>query len=102
MNCKGKQILGFKQYLVEAGATFRKTRNRFCSFINDCVEKNGGKPVTVKTKDATIRGVVKADKFGGRQRPDRTYRDVPPIHNQRYNQFIDERHQLARHWPVED
>tara|TARA_R100000231_G_scaffold138786_1_gene118031 strand:+ start:92 stop:835 length:744 start_codon:yes stop_codon:yes gene_type:complete len=61
-------MLSFKQYLVEAGVSAERQETGFVSAINDAVEKNGGKPITVKTKDATIRGVIKADKFGGRQR----------------------------------
>ncbi len=29
---------------------------------------NGDKPITLKTKDATIKGVIKAEKYSGRQR----------------------------------
>lgn len=57
----------FKSYLIEAGASAERQENGFVDAINNAVKENGDKPVTVKTKDATIKGVIKAEKYTGRQ-----------------------------------
>lgn len=56
------------QYLSEAGASAERQETGFVDAINDAVHKNGDKPITLVTKDATIKGVIKAEKYSGRQR----------------------------------
>ena len=61
-------MLGFKEYLAEAGAGAERQEIGFVDAVNDAVKMNGDKPITLKTKDATIKGVIKAEKYSGRQR----------------------------------
>lgn len=61
-------MLGFKEYLAEAGAAAERQETGFVDAVNDAVKMNGDKPITLKTKDATIKGVIKAEKYSGRQR----------------------------------
>jgi len=61
-------MLGFKEYLAEAGAAAERQETGFVDEVNDAVKMNGDKPITLKTKDATIKGVIKAEKYSGRQR----------------------------------
>jgi len=61
-------MLGFKEYLAEAGAAAERQETGFVDAVNDAVEMNGDKPITLKTKDAIIKGVIKAEKYSGRQR----------------------------------
>jgi len=56
-----------KKYLIEAGRTSERQENGFVAAITDAVKMNGDKPITLKTKDATIKGVIKAEKYTGRQ-----------------------------------
>lgn len=58
----------FKAFLLEAGASAERQENGFVDAINNAVKENGDKPVTLKTKDATIKGVIKAEKYTGRQK----------------------------------
>lgn len=58
----------FKNFLIEAGASAERQENGFVDAVAQAVAENGDKPITIKTKDATIKGVIKAEKFGGRQR----------------------------------
>lgn len=58
----------FKSFLLEAGASAERQENGFVDAVNNAVKENGDKPVTVKTKDASISGVIKAEKYTGRQR----------------------------------
>lgn len=61
-------MLGFKSFLAEAGASAERQETGFVDAINEAVRMNGNKPITLKTKDATITGVIKAEKFSGRQK----------------------------------
>lgn len=61
-------MIRFSTYLTEAGASAERQENGFVDAVAQAVKANGDKPITLKTKDATIRGVIKAEKFGGRQR----------------------------------
>ena len=58
----------FKRYLVEAGQSAERQENAFVDLVNDAFKQNGEKPFTLKTKDDTIKNVVKAEKFSGRQK----------------------------------
>ena len=57
-----------KRYLAEAGQSAERQENAFVDLVNDAFKQNGEKPFTLKTKDDTIKNVVKAEKFTGRQR----------------------------------
>jgi hypothetical protein len=61
-------MLSFKQFITEAGASAERQENGFVDAINDAIKQNDGKPINVSSKDSTVRGVVKAEKFTGRQR----------------------------------
>ena len=61
-------MLTFKSFLAEAGASSERQENGFVDAVNNAVNQNGNKPIDIKTKDATIKGVIKAEKFSGRQR----------------------------------
>ena len=58
----------FKNFLIEAGASAERQENGFVDAVAQAVAENGDKPITIKTKDATVKGVIKAEKFSGRQR----------------------------------
>lgn len=58
----------FKRYLAEAGQSAERQENAFVDLVNDAFKQNGEKPFTLKTKDDTIKNVVKAEKFSGRQK----------------------------------
>ena len=60
-------MLTFKQYMTEAGASAERQENGFVDAIARAFEQNGNKPFTLKTKDATVANVIKAEKFTGRQ-----------------------------------
>jgi len=60
-------MLRFKSYLTEAGQSAERQENGFVALINDTFIQNGEKPFTLKTKSDTVRGVIKAEKFQGRQ-----------------------------------
>ena len=62
-----EKLLNFKTYLGEAGASAERQENGLIDLIKDAVKKNGNKPITLKTKDQTIKGVINADKYDGRQ-----------------------------------
>ncbi len=57
-----------KRYLAEAGQSAERQENGFVDLVNDAFKQNGEKHFTLKTKDDTIKNVVKAEKFTGRQR----------------------------------
>jgi len=61
-------IQTFSEFLTEAGAAAERQENGFVAAVNDAVKANGNKPITLKTKDATVKDVIKAEKFTGRQR----------------------------------
>jgi hypothetical protein len=61
-------MLKFNQYIIEAGANFERQETGFVESINDAVRMNEDKPIDVKTKDSTIKNVIKAEKFSGRQK----------------------------------
>ena len=54
--------------VTEAGLSFERQENEFCLAINNAVKENSDEPITLKTKDASIKGVMKAEKYSGRQR----------------------------------
>ena len=60
-------MIRFQTYLSEAGASAERQENGFVDAVAQAVKANGDKPITLKTKDATIRGVIKAEKYTGRQ-----------------------------------
>lgn len=60
-------MIRFSTYLTEAGASAERQENGFVDAVTQAVKANGDKPITLKTKDATIRGVIKAEKYTGRQ-----------------------------------
>ena len=57
----------FRQYITEAGSSAERQETGFVDAINNAVNRNNGKPITLETQDATIKGVVKAEKYSGRQ-----------------------------------
>lgn len=59
--------MNFKEYVNEAGGSAERQENAFVDAVNKAVEMNAGKPITVNTKDSAVKGVVKAEKFQGRQ-----------------------------------
>ena len=52
--------------LCEAGASAERQETGFVDAINKAVKETSG-PITLKTKDATIKNVTKAEKYSGRQ-----------------------------------
>ena len=60
-------MIRFKHYLEEAGASAERQENGFVDAVNNSVKINDNKPITLKTKDAIIKGVIKAEKYSGRQ-----------------------------------
>lgn len=57
----------FEEYLNEAGLKAERQENGFVDAVNSAVKLNGDKPITLVTGDATVKGVIKAEKFQGRQ-----------------------------------
>lgn len=58
----------FKQYLItEGGQSAERQETGFVNAVNDAVFNNDSKPIDVITGDATIKGVIKAEKYSGRQ-----------------------------------
>jgi hypothetical protein len=57
----------FKKYLLEAGLGAERQENSFVAAVAQAVKFNGDKPITIKTKEDTILGVIKAEKYNGRQ-----------------------------------
>ena len=43
--------------MLEAGVTFERQENEFVLAINNAVIENSDQPITIKTKDATIKKV---------------------------------------------
>jgi hypothetical protein len=73
-------VMRFKQFITEAGASAERQENGFIALIKQSVKENDGKPITVKSKDATIKNVVDAEKFTGRQaKGSEPYTDVQLI-----------------------
>jgi hypothetical protein len=60
-------MIRFQTYLTEAGSSAERQENGFVDAVAQAVKANDNKPITLKTKDATIRGVIKAEKYTGRQ-----------------------------------
>ena len=66
--------------MLEAGVTFERQENEFVLAINNAVIENSDQPITIKTKDATIKNVIKAKKYTGRQKSgSEPYTDVQLI-----------------------
>lgn len=61
-------VLRFKSYLAEAGKSSERQENAFVDAVTQAVAANGNKPITIKSRDAVIKGVIKAEKYAGRQR----------------------------------
>lgn len=57
----------FQEYLTEAGKSAERQENGFVDAVNRAVKMNGDKPISIKSKDALVKGVIKAEKYGGRQ-----------------------------------
>lgn len=57
----------FLTYLNEAGSSAERQENAFVDAIQMAVSNNGNKPIKLVTKQATIVGLVGAQKFTGRQ-----------------------------------
>ena len=60
-------MLEFNKFLSEAGASAERQETGFVNAVKEAVERNDNKPITLKTGGATIRGVIGADKYDGRQ-----------------------------------
>tara|TARA_R110000796_G_C14521316_1_gene430891 strand:+ start:496 stop:1251 length:756 start_codon:yes stop_codon:yes gene_type:complete len=61
------KAMRFKSFIVEAGGTAERQENGFVDAVAQAITANGDKPITIKTKDATVKGVIKAEKYTGRQ-----------------------------------
>lgn len=57
----------YKEFILEAGQQFERQENSFVMAVNDAVLKNNGKPIVLHSTHATIKNVLKAEKFTGRQ-----------------------------------
>jgi hypothetical protein len=63
-----KMVQRFSNYLLtEAGAAAERQETGLVDAVNQAVDANMGKPITIISKDATIKDIVKAEKFQGRQ-----------------------------------
>ena len=66
-------MLKFSEYkpyyglLSEAGAGAERQENGFVDAVTLAIKQNNNKPITLKSKDSTIRNVIKAEKYQGRQ-----------------------------------
>jgi hypothetical protein len=70
----------FKEFLAEAGQQFERQENGFVAAINEAVEANDGNPITLISKHDKIKGVLKAEKFQGRQQSgNEPYTDIQLI-----------------------
>lgn len=57
----------FKQYITEAGASAERQESSFVNAVKAAVKKNGGKAITIKSGDASVKDVINAEKYSGRQ-----------------------------------
>lgn len=57
----------FKEYITEAGASAERQETSFVNAVKSAFKKNGGKAITVKTGKDTVKDVVDAQKYTGRQ-----------------------------------
>jgi hypothetical protein len=57
----------FKAHLAEAGLSAERQETAFVELVNTSVKMNNDTPITLITKEATIKNVLKAEKFEGRQ-----------------------------------
>jgi hypothetical protein len=53
--------------LSEAGQSAERQENGFVDAVALAVQQNNNKPITIKSKDSTVNGVIKAEKYQGRQ-----------------------------------
>jgi hypothetical protein len=68
------------QLVLEAGFSFERQENEFVLAVNNAVKENSNEPITIKSKDATIKGVTEAKKYTGRQKSgSEPYTDVQLI-----------------------
>lgn len=75
-------IIKFKQYISEAGASAERQENGFIKLIKDAVKANKGNAITLKSQDGTVRNVISAEKYTGRQATgSEPYTDVQLILN---------------------
>ena len=73
-------IMGFKQFITEAGASAERQENGFVKLIKDTVKANKDNAITVKSQDDTVKNVVDAEKYTGRQaKGSEPYTDVQLI-----------------------
>jgi hypothetical protein len=61
-------MLTFSKFIIESKQKTERQENSFVEAVNLAVENNYGKPITIATKEDTIHGVIKAEKYKGRQR----------------------------------
>jgi hypothetical protein len=63
-------MIRFKQFLdlQEAGQSAERQENAFVELINTSFKQNNEKPFDLITKEDTVKNVIKAEKFSGRQR----------------------------------
>lgn len=61
-------LIGFKEFIIEAGSSAERQENGFIFAINNSVEENGGEPIVLKTKKEMIKDVISAHKYTGRQK----------------------------------
>ena len=61
-------MFSFLQFMAESKQKTERQENSFVDAINLAVEQNFGKPITIASKDDSVSGVVKAEKYKGRQR----------------------------------
>ena len=54
--------------LQEAGRTTERQENAFVELVNTSFKQNNEKPFDLITKEDTIKNVIKAEKFSGRQK----------------------------------
>ena len=60
-------MISFKQYITEAGGSAERQETSFVNSINLAVQMNDNKPIVLVSKKEKVSGVVKAEKYHGRQ-----------------------------------
>jgi hypothetical protein len=72
-------IMGFREFITEAGASAERQENGFVKLIKDTVRKNKN-PITIIAGKTKITGVIDAEKYIGRQsKGSEPYTDVQLI-----------------------
>jgi hypothetical protein len=57
----------FKEYIIEGGISAERQETSFRDAVKAAVKKNGGQSITIKSGDSSIKGVINAEKYSGRQ-----------------------------------